>query len=227
MPLLFFDASLVAVGMPAFGLSPLFYSGAAVIYREGEEHTARSRLQCMFHRVLQSSCTPVLCAVAGWNATPSWASFNLTQPYLSPTSLNHSYIELISPRPAHTGYFGHAVSISGDGSTLAIGSHGANWRVSAVTLTMALSGQRLPLGAMRTPTSSGPLHLSTASSFTHYCHRLPPVALSSCTRTRAESRPGCCDRTSVSMRQASTLVSETCSFLKRGWACLATYAIGC
>jgi transposase len=63
MPLIFFDAFLVAVGVPAFGLSPLFYSGAAVIYREGEKHTAKSRLHRISHRGLQCSCALCSCGM--------------------------------------------------------------------------------------------------------------------------------------------------------------------
>jgi hypothetical protein len=55
------------------------------------------------------------------SATPSWSSLLPEPP--SP------YVELYSPRPEYYAHFGEAIAVSGDGSTLAVGSTGGDMNV--------------------------------------------------------------------------------------------------
>jgi hypothetical protein len=65
----------------------------------------------------------ITCAVGGWNATLSWPSPNTTQ-MTSKARWVHSYTQLPSPRPQANGFYGQSISVSGDGSNLAIASPG-------------------------------------------------------------------------------------------------------
>jgi hypothetical protein len=69
--------------------------------------------------------------VRDFNATPSWSSFEVgIEASAEPSP---PYVELFAPKAEAYARYGNAVSVSGDGRTLAVGSIGAGMSKSPVS----------------------------------------------------------------------------------------------
>jgi hypothetical protein len=132
------ELGAVAVGVPGLYVNGQGESGAAVVHRSGETHAARcpcegARASVGFVEAdLLCTVAPcVTCLVGSFNATPSWSSWAAeVEVSAQPTP---PYVELFAPKPEAYARYGNAVSVSGDGRTLAIGSIGAGMSKSPVS----------------------------------------------------------------------------------------------